>query len=290
MATKTKNRRLIYAEGWLSIGINTTLFVLKYWAGIVTGSVAIVADAWHTMSDSITSIMVIVGEKLSSRPADRDHPFGHGRAEIIVSIIIGVLLAVVGFNFFIESVQKLRDYERPDFNILAVIVFAVSVVLKEAITHFSFWAGKKTKAPSLIADAWHHRSDSVASALILVGILVSRFAWWIDAALGVAVSVLILFAAYGIIRKGINPLLGERPDKKLLDHVNRIAERLTGARLDIHHVHIHNYGNHKELTFHIRVEGDSLIRGHRLATEMEGAIREELAMEATIHIEPLEAH
>ncbi len=173
---KSKTRQLMYAEGWLSIAINLTLFALKYWAGIATGSVAIVADAWHTLSDSLTSLMVIVGAKLSSRPADRDHPFGHGRVEIIVSIIIGVLLVVVGFNFFLESVQKLRENESANFNTLAAVVFALSVVLKEALTRFAFWAGKKTGARSLIADGWHHRSDSVASALILLGIAVGRYA------------------------------------------------------------------------------------------------------------------
>jgi cation diffusion facilitator family transporter len=287
---KPKTKQLMYAEGWLSIAINITLFMLKYWAGIATGSVAILADAWHTLSDCITSIMVIVGAKLSSRPADADHPFGHGRAEIIVSIIIGVLLAVVGFNFFVESAQKLRENESANFNTLAAVVFALSVVLKEAITQFSFWAGKKTGARSLIADGWHHRSDSVASALIFLGILVGRYIWWIDAVLGIAVSILILYAAYSVIREGVDPLLGERPDEKLLEHVNQLGHRLTGTRLDIHHVHIHNYGNHKEITFHMRVDEVSLNRGHWLATEMENAIRDELSMEATIHVEPLKGH
>ena len=258
---KSNTRQLMYLEGWLSIAINIMLFALKYWAGIATGSVAIVADAWHTLSDCLTSIMVIVGAKLSSRPADTDHPFGHGRAEIIISIIIGVLLAVVGFNFFLESAQKLRENESANFN-----------------------------ARSLIADGWHHRTDSVASALILLGIFVGRYVWWIDAVLGIAVSILILYAAYSVIREGVDPLLGERPDEELLEHVNRLGHRLAGARLDIHHVHIHNYGSHKELTFHIRVDEKSLNRGHWLATEMENAIREELSMEATIHIEPLKGH
>ena len=287
---KSNTRQLMYLEGWLSIAINIMLFALKYWAGIATGSVAIVADAWHTLSDCLTSIMVIVGAKLSSRPADTDHPFGHGRAEIIICIIIGVLLAVVGFNFFLESAQKLRENESANFNALAAVVFALSVVLKEAITRFSFWAGKKTGARSLIADGWHHRTDSVASALILLGIFVGRYVWWIDAVLGIAVSILILYAAYSVIREGVDPLLGERPDEELLEHVNRLGHRLAGARLDIHHVHIHNYGSHKELTFHIRVDEKSLNRGHWLATEMENAIREELSMEATIHIEPLKGH
>jgi cation diffusion facilitator family transporter len=188
------------------------------------------------------------------------------------------------------AVQKLRAVERANFSILAVVVFAVSFLLKEAIALFSFWAGKKTGVRSLIADGWHHRSDSVASAIILMGTLVGRFFWWIDGVLGIAVSILILYAAYSIIREGVNPLLGERPDRKLLEHIDRLGRRLAGSSLDIHHVHIHNYGAHKELTFHLRINEDSLHRGHRLATEMENAIRKELSMETTIHLEPLKSH
>ena len=92
-----------YFEGWLSIGINILLFALKYWAGVVSGSVAIIADAWHTLADSITSIIVLIGTKTSEKPPDNKHPFGHGRAEIIAAFIIGVFLAFIAFEFFLES-------------------------------------------------------------------------------------------------------------------------------------------------------------------------------------------
>ncbi|MCF0206580.1 MAG: cation diffusion facilitator family transporter, partial [Bacteroidales bacterium] len=118
-----------YAAGFVSIAVNTLLFALKYWAGIVSGSVALLADAWHTMSDSLSSIVVVIGVKLSSREADKEHPFGHGRIENIVSIFIGVMLAIVAYEFVMESVEK---FQNPDqqavFGTLAIVVTVISIV------------------------------------------------------------------------------------------------------------------------------------------------------------------
>ncbi len=107
---KTSSKTLGYLEGWLSVGLNTALFFFKYWAGTRFGSVAMVADAWHTLSDTLTSVVVIVGFFIASRPADKGHPFGHGRAEPIGAVVIAVLLAVVGVNFLQESINRLRNY------------------------------------------------------------------------------------------------------------------------------------------------------------------------------------
>ena len=160
---ETIKNKLAFIEGWLSIFINTVLFALKYWAGVATGSVAIIADAWHTLSDSLTSVLVIIGEKISRKPADSEHPFGHGRAELIAAIIIGGLLAAVAVNFFAEALMKFKNREAANYNIFAVAVFVLSVILKEGLAQFSGWASKKTGMLSLKADSWHHRSDAIAS-------------------------------------------------------------------------------------------------------------------------------
>ncbi len=276
-----------YIEGWLSIIINTLLFILKYWAGIVTGSVAIIADAWHTLSDSLTSIVVIIGFKMSEKPADKEHPFGHGRAELISALIIGVLLAIVGFNFIVESIDKLKHHESSFFKLFAVIIFLVSVLFKEGLAQFSFWAGKKTNSMALKADGWHHRSDALASALILAGLFLGKFFWWIDGVLGIIVALLIIHSSWSILMSAINPLMGETPDKETLEKVRKIA--CTEANLDInlHHIHMHRYGDHFELTFHIKMKGDTKLHdAHKVATHIEKAIRKKLRMETTIHVEP----
>jgi cation diffusion facilitator family transporter len=284
---KKKPKHLAYLEGWLSIIINTILFGFKYWAGILTGSVAIIADAWHTLSDSITSIVVILGAKASSKPADKEHPFGHGRAELIASIIISVLLGVVGFNFFVESINRIIHQEKAIFGITAIIVFIISAIVKEGIARYAFWAGKTLKSNSLRADGWHHRSDAIASFVILIGIFLSEYFWWIDGILGIIVAVLILYTAFDILRQGISPLLGESPDEKLIQAIHNIAQKVNPKDIHIHHIHIHRYGGHTELSFHIKLEGKTeLNHAHQLATQIENAINKELGMEVTIHVEP----
>lgn len=243
---KPESKKLAYAEGVASIAVNTALFALKYWVGLATGSVAIIADAWHTLSDSLTSIIVILGAKIGSKPADLDHPFGHGRAESVASIIIGALLFIVGSNFFFEAVQKLRNKEGAIFTSSAIIVFIISVIFKEGLAQFSFWAYNKTKSHSLKADGWHHRSDSIASGVILISILVGNNLWWIDGAFGVMVSILIAYTSIDIITEAAQPILGKIPDQEKIDKIIEIAERYNLN--DIHHIHEHSYGAHLEYT------------------------------------------
>ena len=204
---KNETKKLSYIEGIGSIVINVILFILKYWVGIMTGSIAIIADAWHTLSDSLTSIVVILGAKISSKPADDNHPFGHGRAESVASIIIGVLLFVVGSNFLFDAIQRLKSKEAAVFTMSAIVIFILSVIIKEAMAQFSFWAYRKTKSPSLKADGWHHRSDSIASAVILISIFLGKNHWWVDGIFGIIVSILIAYTAIDIIKEAAENIL-----------------------------------------------------------------------------------
>lgn len=279
---------LKYLEGWLSIFVNISLFILKYWAGIVTGSVAIIADAWHTLSDSISSIVVLVGVKVSNKPADKEHPFGHGRAELIASIIIGMILAVIAFEFVLESFAKLKNHEAVYFGKIAIIATVISIIVKELLAQFAFWAGKKTKSVTLKADAWHHRSDAISSVIILAGIFFGPYFWWIDGVLGMIVAVMIFYAAYKIIRDAGNPLMGEEPDIELINQISEISKQKSGWDTKVHHIHMHRYGDHTELTFHIKLPKEmNLEKAHGICSQIEKTIKSELNIEATIHSEPI---
>ncbi len=273
--------------GWVSILVNVLLFGFKLWAGIASGSVAIIADAWHTLSDSITSIIVVISVWIASRPADKEHPFGHGRAEILASTIIGVLLAVIAVEFFIESVQRLMNREPATYGTLAIVVTAVSVLAKEGLARYSLIVGKKTGSRSLSADAWHHRSDAISSVVILTGIFLNKYLWWIDGAMGILVTLLILQAAYSILKDVFNAFLGEKPDKKIVKKINAICEKNYESAVYPHHIHVHQYGNHTEMTLHIKLDKNlSLEQAHNLTSMIEDNIRTELGIEATIHTEP----
>jgi cation diffusion facilitator family transporter len=286
---KHQTNRLAVWEGWLSIVANTILFGLKYWAGITTASIAIIADAWHTLSDSFTSLVVLWGARTSRIPPDRKHPFGHGRIEVIASVIIGAILATVGLNFLIESIRRLVNQEPAAYRPLAIGVFAASVVLKEALARFSITSGRKTGSRSLIADGWHHRSDAIASALILVGILLGRYFWWIDGVLGIAVALVIFWATFDILRISISNLIGERPDAELVQRLKALVAETVDLDVDLHHLHLHQYGHHKELTFHISLPQDlRLWEAHKIAHTLETRIQNDMGLEPTIHMDTRE--
>ncbi len=281
------NKRLSYIEGWLSIAINILLFGLKYYAGLITGSIAVIADAWHTLSDSLTSGVVVLGARVSSKGSDEKHPFGHGRFELIASIIIGVLLAVAGGNFILASIDKLRSHQTYEFRNIMIWVFSVSVIVKEAMARFSFWAAQKARSRALRSDGWHHRSDALASLLVLIGVIIGRYIWWIDGMLGIIIGGLIIYTGIKIIKDDADPLLGESPSDDLINQIREVIIETTGKDYQCHHYHVHSYGNHTELTFHIRLEGNKQIRdGHDLVDKIEKAINRKNGMEATIHMEP----
>ena len=286
MQNSTKENKIALTEGWLSIFLNIILFGIKFWAGFISGSIAIIADAWHTLTDSISSVIVIIGLKISSKPPDEEHPFGHGRAEIVAAIIISVLLAVISFYFLKESIVKLLNAEKVIYGLPAIIVTIISIVAKELMAQYAFWAARKTGKKSLKADGWHHRSDAFSSLIILIGIFIGKYFWWIDGAMGFIVAIIIAYAAYEIFNDTLNSLLGEKADEDLIIELQRITKNISGEKLHLHHIHIHNYGNHSEITFHIKFPGKTTILEidnivHKIKTQ----IRKDLNMEATIESE-----
>ncbi|MBA7519393.1 Manganese efflux system protein MneP [subsurface metagenome] len=277
-----------YLEGTISIILNTLLFGLKYWVGIRTFSIAIIADAWHTLSDSLTSLVVIIGFKVSSRPADKKHPYGHGQAEIISSVIIGTMLAIVGFNFLIASIQRFINHQSAVYGNLAVIVFIISVIVKEGLAQFSIRAGKKINSQSLIADGWHHRSDALVSLMVLVGIFMGEYFWWVDSIMGIIVSLVIFYTTYIILKESISSLIGEEPSEDFEAEIRKIVTNSVSRDVKLHHFHSHKYGDNRELTFHIRLPADIRLEdAHRITEKLEKKIREEMNIETTIHAEPI---
>ena len=287
---ENNNQKYVVQEGWISIFTNLLLFGLKYWAGLVSGSIALIADAWHTLTDSVSSIIVLVGGKVSSKPADEEHPFGHGRAEHIAAIIIGVLLAIVAFDFVVSSFEKFNSHKPGNFGTIAIVVTVISIVGKEALAQFAFWGYHKTNSSVLKADAWHHRTDSLSSIIILVGILFGRYFWWIDSLLAFLVALMIAYASYEIMSKEIKSLLGMRIDPKLIRDIKAEVDILCEREVYIHHFHLHQYGNHNELSCHIKLPPNMpLNEAHLICTQIEVMINDKFDLITTIHPEPLNA-
>ncbi len=282
------NKKLPAIEAYVSIVGNVLLFGLKLWAGIITGSIALRADAWHTLSDTFSSIVVLVGAKVSEKPADERHPFGHGRAELIASFLIGIMLALIAFSFIEKAIENLQGGAAVNYGRIAIVVTFISMVIKELMAQFALWAGRRVRSNSLKADAWHHRTDAISSLVILVGIFLGRFFWWIDGVLAILVAIMILYSTWEILRDTLDQLLGKKPNDQTIEAVKRICSHHGVKKISVHHFHIHEYGDHTEMTFHLRLPDDmSIAKAHDVVSKIEATIRDELDIESTIHIEPL---
>ena len=283
-----ENKKIAVREGLVSLVGNVFLFIAKIWIGIVTGSIALIVDAWHTLSDSFSSLIIIFGAFYSSKPADKEHPYGHGRIESVITIIIGVLLGVIAFTFFTDSISILSDKKSVQFGLWAIIITSASVIVKEAMAQYAFWCARVTGNKSLKADGWHHRSDAISSVMILVGIFFGKYFWWIDGVLGLLISALMFYTAFELIREAVNPLLGQAPDEKFIDDINSVCSKVTDFNLGVHNLHLHDYGIHKEVVFHIYLPGDlTLNQSHSLVDNLEKALDNDLGIRVTIHTDPV---
>lgn len=277
-----------YLEGIISVIVNSILFILKFWAGVITGSIALTADAWHTLSDSLSSIIVIVAVKLSSKKPDTEHPFGHGRWEQIAALFIAFLLGIIAFDFFKDSFTQFKNQKSTEFGTIAIVVTIISIIVKEALAQYAFYIGRKTENVSIKADGWHHRTDALSSVVVLVGILFAKQFWWVDSVLGAIISIMLFYATYQIAKEAINKLLGEKPSSELIEKIKNSIKQYDLENIQLHHFHIHNYVGHQELTFHIKLRNDlSIEEGHRIATEIENTIEENFGIVSTIHVEPM---
>lgn len=271
---------------WVSFLLNFLLFGIKIWAGYRTDSLALLADGWHTLSDCVSTIVVFIGLRWSMKPADKEHPFGHGRAETVAAIFVGFFLIMVAFEFGKEAVARLMGHVRAHYGWTGIIVMIISVVVKEGMSQLSIRTGKKINSPALIADGWHHRSDAISSLIILAGIVVGENIWWIDGALTGILSFYLLYVAYDIIANAVNPLLGEAVDPELVEKIRKIGAGVFGRDLHMHHFHIHEYGRHTEMTFHIVLPGDlSLRESSEITKKLFREIKKETGIISTIHVD-----
>lgn len=283
-----KNSPLVTIAIWSSLLGNSLLFIVKYWVGVVSGSLALQADAWHTMSDTLSTIVVMVGLRVSRKPADDTHPYGHGRYELVATVVVGLMLAVIAFYFIQEGILQLVNHKSATFGTAAIVVTILSIVVKEALAQVAFRAAKKSGLASLKADGWHHRSDALSSVVVLGGILAGRYLWYVDGVLGISVGVLILYVGYTTIRDAASTIAGERPPALLHDS---IVAHLKGAYPELnlapHDFRWHNYVRTQEITFHIALPaGMTVQQSYDIISSLEKSIYQNLGIYTTIHVEP----
>ncbi len=274
-------------ESWLSIIGNTLIALVKAAFGLHTNSIALIADAVHSASDILSSMVVLAGFSLARRKPDQEHPHGHGRVEYLAALLIAIMLIGAGIAFIYNSYHRLAEgiYARPSIAAIAVVV--ASIMAKEFMYHFSDLLGKMINSDALAGDAWHHRSDSLSSVLVLAALVGGYFGVkTLDAYLGFGVALFIIYAGIKIAMQSCSSLLGKAPEADLRSGVTRCAMDVEGV-IDTHDLEIHDYGSWKVVTMHIGVNGRlSLDEAHIIANRVENRISSSFYCDAVVHLDP----
>lgn len=285
---KRNGRAVAWVTGVSIVG-NLALFAAKYAVGLLTHSVALQADAWHTLSDSLTSIIVIVAYRMGRKPPDREHPFGHGRYELVATLLVGMFLLVIGLMFAYQGYGQLVSRRQVHYGGWAIAVTVASIAIKEAMAQYAFWGAQRTKNSALRADGWHHRSDALSSLIVLAGILLGSRFFWIDGALAILVAVYIIYVAVETMLEASSRIAGERPSAAEVKQILAVLESACpGCSLHVHQLRFHNYVYHQEVTLHIKLPADMTIaQAYDLTTRLEEQLGLQLGLAATIHVEPI---
>lgn len=288
------NSKVRTAYGILAsvVGIicNVILFAIKLIIGLVLGSVAVMADAFNNLSDAASSIIGFVGVKMADKPADEDHPFGHGRMEYIAALIVAFIVIEVGLSFFKSSIEKISNPQSITFSLVSVIILAVSICIKLWLGFFNRKLGNRINSSVMKATATDAFGDVITTAVTVVSIIVAEFTSLnIDGYVGVLVSLVVMWAGIGIVRDTIAPLIGEAVDPELYEQIVKKVEGYEGI-VGTHDLIVHNYGPGRSMaSVHAEVPADvDLLKAHELIDRIEADVRNELGIFMVIHMDPIE--
>ena len=287
-SSKTYRNQIGIFQGWVSTAVNTLLFIFKLFVGIITGAVSLIADAVHTLSDVVTSLIVIWGFKQSKKPADIGHPYGHGRAEYIATLIISVLLCVAGIEFIETAIDRIKNpiLIISDWWIIAIL--GLTVVIKESTARYAKFLSSKIASGLLHADAWHHRTDAVSSILVLIALIAGNFGYSsIDGWAGLFVALILIYTGFDIARDSVDDLIGKPPDVAELDTIRDIALSVPGA-LGVHDISVHSYGLDKFVSIHAEINAKkTAAEAHDISEEIESKLGKAMGVEPTVHLDPV---
>jgi len=283
-----EQRRMRRITVW-GLVANVLLAGLKLAAGLWTGSVALVADGAHSVSDLLSDVIVLVGIALAARPPDREHPYGHGRFETLASVLVAVLLVVAGGWVGWEAVADLSHHDEASPGVPMIGVALVSVVVKEVLYRFTARLGRRTRSAALLANAWHHRSDALSSVAVLLGGIAALFEVpHADHVAGVVVAVLVVLAGLRIAGRGLGEFLERGIEGEVLEQVQACLEGHDGV-LSWHQLRGRRVGREVFIDVHVLVDPLLTVReGHEITDQLERAIEEKLSepVNVIIHLEP----
>lgn len=277
-------------SGCVGIAVNVILCAMKFFVGTLTGSIAITADAVNNLSDAGSSAVTVFGFKMAGKPADKDHPFGHGRIEYITAMIVSFIILFMGVELAIQSVEKIRTPESVQFSLIGAIIIGVSILGKLWLAFFNKGLGKKINSPAMTAVVADSLSDIAATTITLAALILAHFfpSLHIDGYLGIIVACFVLKAGLEIFKDTLSSLIGQPPTKELVDELKEKIlsyDNVSG----IHDLIMHNYGpDHYFATVHVEMPCDlDVMVGHDIIDNIENDIKRDMDIDLTIHYDPL---
>ena len=271
--------------------VNTILILLKLFAGIFGNSQALIADAFHSVSDLFTDAVVLLGLRVGRKAPDEEHPFGHGRIETLASAIVGLALIATALYLGIEAALNIYCHTKYHPTSLALIGAGVSIVLKEALYHYTVHTGRRIKSRLIIANAWHHRSDSLSSVAVFMGVTgaIINPSWYIlDSFAALLVSFFIVKVGLGIMGNSLREFIDTAPPPEILNKIKHCTRAVEGV-LDMHDLGVRTSGGLYQMETHIVVDGQlTVAEGHRIAKAVESCLAEEVGNldRIIVHVDP----
>lgn len=276
-------------SGYIGVICNISLFIIKLIGGFVINSISVTADAFNNLSDAASSIVTLVGTKISQKPADKEHPFGHGRSEYIAAFIVAFLVLQVGLTCLKSAFGKILKPEPVLFHLGILILLIVSVLIKLWLALFNKKMAQKINSSVLKATGTDAFGDVLITSVTIISILIGKFTGLkIDGWMGAIVSLVVLLAGFNIAKETLEPLLGEAIDKETYDKITKKVEGYKGI-LGCHDLIIHNYGpSHIMATIHVEVESKENLEGvHEIIDKIERDILREIGIFIVIHVDPV---
>ena len=281
--------------GFVGILCNLILCIIKITVGLISGSISIMADGFNNLSDMGSSLITIIGFKLAGKPADRDHPFGHGRIEYISAFIVSVLILIVGVDLLESSINALVNGSKtPEYSIWAIIILVVSVLIKFWMFLFNRKLGNKISSEVLVATSKDSLNDALATTAILASVGVTKFVtlpFNLDAVMGIFVALFILWAGINSAKDTLNEILGKPPEKELIENIENLILNFDEF-VGIHDLIIHNYGVGRQFaSVHVEVPQDiDIVKCHEQVDLCEKMVGEELGISLVIHMDPIDVN
>lgn len=274
----------------VGIGLNICLFAGKYAAGAISGSIAIMADAFNNLSDAGSSLITLIGFKFAGMKPDKEHPFGHGRIEYLSGLAVALAIVLMGIELGKSSVEKIISPTAVDTSLLSIGILVVSIAVKLYMSRYNRNIGKKIDSAAMKATAADSLSDAAATSVVLLAMLALHFTGYnIDGWCGVLVALFIIYAGYGAAKDTLSPLLGQSPDRELIDEIRNITlshKEIIG----IHDLVVHDYGPGRlMISLHGEVPGNgNIFELHDVIDQAEKELKEKLGCDAVIHMDPVE--